>query len=264
MSQLVLHEFADGVVTVTLNRPDRHNSLVPALLEDYLEALQAAQSRPGLRAAVLRANGRSFSTGGDALGFVEHFDDVESYSRRIVGLLNQAILAMLDFPVPIVAAVHGAVTGGSLGLVLASDLVLVSPETTFRPYYSEVGPSPDGGWLALLPAIIGPKRTAEVVMLNQAISAEQAIVWGLANRIVSGEQIQEEAQQVAQDIAAKKPGSIRHTKRLLNLDRDQVAARLEAERDHFLQQIATTEAQDGFRNFLELLATNKRGREAVP
>ncbi|MAU00994.1 MAG: enoyl-CoA hydratase [Anaerolineaceae bacterium] len=248
--ELVLLHFDGPTAVVTLNRPQRHNSLVPALLQKMLAVLAEVAADESVRAVVLRANGRSFSTGGDALGFVQHADDMAAYAREIVGLLNQVILALIDLPVPVITAVHGIVTGGSLGFILGSDIILVAPEASFAPFYSEVGPSPDGGWAVLLPLVIGPRRAAEVLYLNQAIAAETAVSWGLANRVVAADQIQAEAMNIATAIAAKKHGSIRHTKRLLHLDRGKIAARLGTELDHFVQQMVTPEAIDGFRDFV--------------
>ncbi len=193
--ELVLLDFVGTTAVVTLNRPQRHNSLVPALLRQMLAVLAEVAADDAVRALVLRANGRSFSTGGDALGFVQHADEMEPYAREIVGLLNQVILALIDLPVPVITAVHGIVTGGSLGFILGSDIVLVAPEASFAPFYSEIGPSPDGGWAVLLPLVIGPRRAAEVLYLNQAIGAETAVAWGLANRVVPADRIQAEALQ---------------------------------------------------------------------
>lgn len=248
MSALVLHERQGPVAIVTLNRPQRHNSLVPENVQALLDVLAAI--RPATRAVVLQANGRSFSTGGDALGFVQHADDVAGYAKNLVGLLNRAILAIMDLPVPVVAAVHGTVTGGALGFVLSADVVLLAPQASFTPYYSEVGPSPDGGWATLLPLVIGHHRAAEVLFCNETITAQEAVSWGLANRVVPADRIRQEALQVAQNIAAKKPGSIRHTKRLLHWRRHEISARLDAERERFVQHIETEEGIGGFRHFL--------------
>ena len=240
------------VGVLTLNRPQRHNSLVPELLSEMLVALEDLQKNPKLRAVVLQANGRSFSTGGDLGSFYDHLDDIGAYASELVGLLNRVILAMVALPVPIVATVHGLVTGGSLGLVLASDMVLVTPEASFTPYYSVVGFSPDGGWTAWLPEIIGTKRAAEILMTNGTITAEQAVAWGLANHIVSRDEIQTQALNMAQDIAAKQPGSIRQTKRLL-LPVDLVE-RLKTERKFFVKQIKTPETQKSMIAFLDQMS----------
>lgn len=250
MNTLVLLEQIDRVAVLTLNRPERHNSLVPALLSELLDGLTTIQALTDVRAVLLQANGKSFSTGGDVRAFYDNLDDLEAYANRVVSLLNQVILAMFDLPVPIVAAVHGIVTGGSIGLVLASDVVLVAPEASFTPYYSVVGFSPDGGWSALLPAVIGPKRAAAIIMLNQTISAKNAVDWGLANRIAARDEIGNEAMQSSQALSGMCSQSISRTKRLLRPAYGDIAARLEAERHQFVQQVVTEEAQQGMRRFL--------------
>jgi enoyl-CoA hydratase/carnithine racemase len=250
LSQLVLKEQVGPVAIVTLNRPARHNSLVPAFLGEILAVLERIGAEPELRAVVLQANGRSFSTGGDVGGFDAHREDRAAYARTLVGLLNEVILALVELPQPIVAAVHGIVTGGSLGLVLGSDVVLVAPEASFTPYYSVVGFAPDGGWTAMLPDVIGPKRAAEVLLRNLTITAEQALAWGLASDLVLGERIRGEALSLAQEIAAGLPGSLCYTKRLLSLARGDLAARLEGERSLFVRQIGTEEARHGIVAFL--------------
>ena len=214
LGELVILEREGPVAVLTLNRTERHNSLVPEFLEEMLAALETAGTQPGVRAVVLQANGRSFSTGGDVRGFHEQMDDLEAYAGEIVGLLNSVILAMIALPVPI------------------------------------IGFSPDGGWTALLPAIIGLKRTGEVLMRNQTITAEQAVAWGLASRIVPSDRICEEALSTAQDLAAMKAGSIGHTKAILGPACSDLEARLEAERTRFVQQITTEEARQGIEAFL--------------
>ncbi len=252
MSNLVLTQVHGSVAAMTLNRPERHNSLVPEILEDLLSALENLRALPDVRAVVLQANGRSFSTGGDVWAFYEHRSDIENYSRHVVGLLNESIVALAGFHAPVVAAVHGIVTGGSLGLVLACDVVLIAPKATFTPYYTTVGYSPDGGWTAMLPAVIGAKRAAEVLLLDRTITAQEAVEWGMASRIVPVDQMQEEALTAARALAAQKPESIQRTKRLLWQDTSRLAASLEQEREQFVDQIATAEAWEGMEDFLQL------------
>lgn len=258
MSDLVLHETNGPVAILTLNRTQRHNSLVPIFLEELLDGITAVSATPTTRALILQANGRSFSTGGDALGFVEHEHMAELYASEIVGLLNRVILALLDLPIPVITAVNGTTTGGSIGLALAADIVLVTPEASFTPYYSVVGPSPDGGWTALLPQVIGRQRAAEVLFTNAKIDAATAVAWGLANRLVPADQLRETAVAIGQDIAAKKQGSIRRTKRLLYPDRDEIARRLEAERQQFVQEVAHGEAMAGFQAFVDELRRKRK------
>ncbi len=249
MSHLVLCETEGDLGILTLNRPERHNSLVPELLSEFLRALGRMHA-PEVRAVILQANGRSFSTGGDVQAFYEHRTDAAVYASEVVGLLNEAILSLINLPVPVVAAVHGIVTGGSLGLVLASDIVLVAPEASFTPYYSTVGFSPDGGWTAMLPLLIGNKRAAEALMLDRPISAQEAVAWGMANRLVPAGELQAEARAVARAIARQAPESIRRAKQLIWRNADCIAERLDAERQQFVQQIVGPQAQQGMADFL--------------
>lgn len=251
MGNHILFNLSAPIATITLNRAERRNSLIPDLLRDMLAVLSAIQGEEAIRAVVLQAEGHSFSTGGDLRGFYEHLDQIETYSHVLVGLLNDVILTMRNLRVPIVTAVHGLVTGGSLGLLLASDIVLLTPEVEITPYYSVVGFSPDGGWTAILPQLIGPKRVAEIIMRNQTITAEEAISWGIANHIVPAGEIHGQARCIALEIASQKAGSIVQTKRLLCRLGDSVANDLEAERKRFVEQISKPEIQQSMINFLK-------------
>ncbi len=181
-------------------------------------------------------------------GFTDHLEAVQSYAEELVGYLNRVILEFFALPFPVVAAVQGAVTGGALGLVLASDVVLITPETTITPYYSTVGFSPDGGWTALLPAVIGPKRAAEILYCNRTISASQAVAWGLASRIVDRAALYDEALRVCRIIAEGHPGSQGRTRSLLRPP--DLADRLAKEREHFVAQIGEPATQARMLEFL--------------
>jgi 2-(1,2-epoxy-1,2-dihydrophenyl)acetyl-CoA isomerase len=249
---LVILEKAAPLATITLNRPERHNSLVPALLHELLAAFKAVEADAAIRVILLQANGRSFSTGGDVRGFYDRRENLEAYAEEIVGLLNRVILCMVELQTPIVTAVHGMVTGGSIGFLLASDIVLIAPEADVTPWYSVLGFSPDGGWTAMLPTIIGQRRTADILMRNRTITAEAAVAFGLANRVFAAEQIRSAARRIAEDIANKSAGSIQATKALLNGRYPHLAESLEAERVRFVRQIQTAEAQRGMAKFLGL------------
>ncbi|SFM00208.1 enoyl-CoA hydratase/isomerase family protein [Rugamonas rubra] len=250
MSALVLVERDGALARLVLNRPARHNSLVPELLRALLGALDTCAADPTVAALVLAHAGPSFSTGGDVRAFHEQGQGLAAYGAELVGLLNEAILRLAGYPKPVVAAVDGTVTGGALGLVLACDIVLVSARASFTPYYVDVGFSPDGGWTALLPAFIGPARARAVQLLNQRISAEQALAWGMAARLVASIDMADQAAATARAVAAKVPGSVRRTRALLGPDPLRLAEALERERSEFLQQVVSMEAQQGMQRFL--------------
>ena len=245
---LVLAEIDGPIATITLNRPGRHNSLVPAMLRDLGDALTACEAEPGARVLVLRAAGRSFSTGGDLRAFHEHASDLAQYSDELVGLLNGAIVRLYDCRLPVVTVVDGQVTGGAMGFVLASDIVLVTDRASFTPYYVATGFAPDGGWTALLPDIIGRTRASSVQLLNQTITAEQALAWGLATAHADSAGLEQAVADLCEQILDMKAGSIASTRRLLR-PRD-LESRLELERERFVRQIVTGEALAGMRSWL--------------
>ncbi len=245
-----LVEFQGQVGIVTLNRPERHNSLVPTLLEELGAALAQVAQAQECQVLILTARGRNFSTGGDVRAFYEHRADLESYAYHLVGLLNQIILTLLELPMPVIAAAPGIITGGSLGLLLSADITFITPETTITPYYNVVGFSPDGGWTALLPQIIGARRVADILLRNLSITAEQAVTWGLAGQVITRERLLDEAFAAADTLLHHQPGAMHHTRQLLRGDLSAIAARLEAERAHFVQQILTPEAMAGMERFL--------------
>jgi 2-(1,2-epoxy-1,2-dihydrophenyl)acetyl-CoA isomerase len=252
--KLVRVERADGVARVLLCRSAMHNALVPELLDDLLAALAQLPNDPDCRAVLLAAEGPAFSIGGDMRRFQRECGggaaSLHAYSAGLVGKLNEAILALIDLPQPVVAAVHGIVTGGSIGLVLAADLVYLAPQVVFKAHYATAGFGPDGGWSALLGRIAGVHRAAAALLLNRSVRAGEAVAWGLANEVVAADRLQQTAAAAARRMASSPAGTLRAAKRLLWGDRVQLAADLEAERRHFLELIVQPAAMEGVAAFL--------------
>ena len=239
----------DGPIGVlTLSRPERHNSLVPDLLIGLIEGHREIVDR-GATVGVLTAAGPTFSTGGD-IKAIREADDREAYARHLVGLLNEAVLEIAFGPIPMVAAVHGMLTGGSVGLVLACDRVVLAAETTIRSWYATVGFAPDGGWTALLPGIIGVRRAAAVLLADDTITPAEALAWGVVHEVTPGAAVRDRALETARRIAGTKAGARDAIRRLTAEDRSEVAARLEAELAGFVAQVTTDESTAGMDAFL--------------
>lgn len=250
MNEYISVSTKQDVSRVTIDRADRHNSLIPALLAELRDAVVSLAENDERNVIILETAGPTFSTGGDVRAFYEHWDSIADYAERTVGLLNEVILALFHAPQTIIAAVDGQVNGGAIGLLLASDIALLNEKATITPYYSVIGFSPDGGWTALLPAVIGRKRAQFVLSTNATITPEEAVSWGLATELVRDQSVSDRATEIAHEVTTMKEGTVRRTKELLTPDSDPVADRLAAEREQFVEQIQTAEALDGMERYL--------------
>lgn len=244
-----------GIARLVLARPERHNSLVPDLV-DRLEAAIAGLDRAALAAVVLSAEGANFSTGGDLAGFDRAArlspERLRSYADGLVGGLNRCIMGLLRLPVPVVAEVRGAVTGGAAGLVFAADFVLMTEDAWLRPYYAEVGFAPDGGWTALLLDQIGSQRALAVLALDERIDAARAVALGIATRAVPGDRLAAETDALVETLGRKQPGSIADSCRLIRDARRlaEIEARLDAERQSFVDRVVQPATLTSMRRFM--------------
>lgn len=249
MSQ-VIYTLEEDIARITLNRPERHNALVPELLQDLTGALARCREEAPV-AVILDAAGPSFSTGGDVAGFHDTRRDQRcAYAAEVVGGLNRVILDLITLPMPTLAAVHGVVTGGSLGLVLACDIAIAGPQASFAPWYTVVGFSPDGGWTSLLPERIGRARALDIQLTNRTLDAAEAHRIGLVQYLSDAGSERDTARRLANRIGRGKAGSLAHTLTLTRPDPGLTAAGLDAEYRHFLEQIRTDEADQGMSDFL--------------
>ncbi len=256
---LVKLEINTDVATIVFQNALRHNCLTTDFLQQFLTCLQTAKNTSELRAIIIKAEGRSFSTGGDLRAFYEHYDTIEAYSHKIVGLLNQTIMEMLQSDTPIISRVHGPATGGSFGFILASDLVVMADNAFFAPYYVDVGFAPDGGWTAILPERIGEHRAKSVQLLNTHIKADLALSWGLVDHVDSVDALDQHIDHWLNILRSKVTHETSFTKRNI-LDKSRLKhyqEKLEQERRFFIEAIIKPETKQGIAQFLEALKTSQ-------
>jgi enoyl-CoA hydratase/carnithine racemase len=185
---------ADDIWTVTINRPDKANSLTHVMLSDLAEIMEGAQSA---RAVILTGNGRVFSAGADleeARAGLAKSDVWERVSGAVAALPGLSI-----------AALNGTLAGGAMGMALACDLRVAVPSAKFFYPVMKLGFLPQPSDPARMAALIGPARTKLILMGGQKIAAEEALVFGLIDRIVAPEDLLEHAQMLTQDTVAASP-----------------------------------------------------------
>src|SRR5213594_368423 len=189
----ILVSAAAGLATITMNRPERRNALSEAHMRELIAALGAASAEPDTRAIVLAANGPVFSAGHDFADMVER--DLDGM-RRLLATCTELMLTIQRVPQPVVAQVQGVATAAGCQLVASCDLAVAAEEATFAT------PGGKGGWFCTTPMVavaraVGRKRALEMLLTGDSIDARTALGWGLVNRVVPRERLEEETRALA-------------------------------------------------------------------
>ena len=187
-------EVSGGAARVVLNRPDSLNSWNEQFGRDLLEAVREVSADDAVRAVMITGAGRAFSSGADLKEQRSGDDGLPDLSQRLKEIYHPIILGIREMPKPVIAAVNGPAVGIGCSLALDCDLVLAAESAYFLLAFVNIGLVPDGGSTALLPARAGFARAAEMGMLGERVPAEQALEWGIVNRVVADDRLIEDAE----------------------------------------------------------------------
>jgi enoyl-CoA hydratase/carnithine racemase len=247
MSGPVAVERVGATAWCTLVRPPL-NLFDPTLIEALREAFQALAQDRAIRVAVLTGSGRAFTAGMD-LHVLQRLD--AAGARALIVSLHEAIEAVHHAPFPVVAAVNGPSLGAGFELALACDLRVATATAVFGLPEVRVG-VPSVIEAALLPPLVGPGRAAELLLTGEAIGAEQALAWGLVNRVVAPADLRAAAQSIVDAILGAGPTAIRLQKALmLRWRHTDLASAIRVGIDAFAEAYATGEPAEGARAYLE-------------
>jgi len=245
MSDILTHAEA-GVLTLTLHRLEKKNSITAAMYAALADALAAAREDAALRAVVIQGHEQVFSAGND-LG-----DFLDAPPAGADAPVWRFLHAIAEFPKPLVAGVCGAAVGIGTTLLLHCDLVYAAPNARFQLPFVPLAIVPEFGSTFLLPRIAGYQRAAELLLLGQPFDAKKAHEVGIVTEVVPQERLLEHALQVANALAALPPESIRLTKRLLKARyAEPLAAAIEEETRLFTERLSSPEAKEAMSAFLE-------------
>src|SRR6185436_14089260 len=184
-------EMRSAVGIITLNRPSSLNALTTEVGQEFQAVVGEVQER-GARAVILTGAGRAFCAGGDLREMqkiAERDGKVEAFFDEPLRMLNECILLIRRAPLPFVAAVNGAASGGGCNLALACDLVVAGENARFNQAFIKIGLVPDCGGTFILPRLVGWKRAAELMMTGEVVTAGQALEMGMINAVVTDEEL---------------------------------------------------------------------------
>ncbi len=256
----------DGILTVTMNRPEVLNAVSTQMLDGLGDIMETAAEDENVRCVVLTGAGRAFGSGADLRTFATAHAEVDASGAPLevsdrLGKYHRVVRAIRALPKPVIAAVHGVAAGASCNLALACDLRIVSEEARFIEAFARIGLVPDAGGGFFLPHLVGFSKALELAMLADEVTGVEAERLGLANKCVPMAEFETEVNRLARRLAHGPTRAYGLMKTLLNtaVASDlETTLRLEGE----LQNIAlrTADHREGVTAFLQKRPTKFTGK----
>ena len=247
MTDAILLERERGLLTLRLNRPDKKNALTRAMYSQLGEALQQADNDPEINAILITGSAECFTAGNDIADFIqEPPSDLDSPVFRFMR-------SLLECRKPVIAGVAGAAVGIGTTLLLHCDLVYISADAKLRMPFVNLGLCPEFGSSLILPRLLGQAKAAELLLLGEAFTGEQAAAWGIATRALeSGEAALAQVREVALRFETLAPEAVRISKQLMKAP-DQALLRkvVEEEGKLFTQRLRSPEAIAALTGFIK-------------
>lgn len=250
-------ELRPGYRIVTLDRPDRLNSLSAAMHAALRAALDAAAADTATRALILTGAGRAFCAGQDlgeramTMGEGAGEGDAPDLARTLDELYNPLIRQLRALPFPVVCAVNGVAAGAGANIALACDIVLAARSASFVQAFARIGLIPDSGGTWFLPRLVGQARAMALAMLAEPVGAEQAASWGMIWRAVDDAALMQEAETLAARLAALPTGALTTIRRAMTAAGNDLDRQLELERELQGERGRSADYAEGVRAFLD-------------
>jgi 2-(1,2-epoxy-1,2-dihydrophenyl)acetyl-CoA isomerase len=216
--ETVQWEQSGAIGRITLNRPDTLNAWNVQFGRDLKEVVNERAADPSVRAVLITGAGRGFSSGADLKASFDPDpeDSLPNIKGRLHELYHPIIVGIRRLEKPVVAAVNGPAVGIGCSLALACDLILAAESAYFGLAFVNIGLMPDGGSTLFVPSAVGKARAFEMAMLGERVPAQQALEWGLVNRVHPDDELMDAANGLVEQLAAGPTRSYAGSKRALN------------------------------------------------
>ncbi len=245
--ETILFEASGGVGTLTLNRPDRLNGMTNRMLIETHDCLVEVAQRDDVRVLVLTGAGRGFCPGADLKHYAAGEADVASEPRHF-----QVPVLLHGMPQITIAAINGPCAGAGLGWACGCDLRIAARSANFNTAFLKVASAGDMGGPWSLPRLIGAAKARELYFLAEKFGAEEALAMGLVSRVFEDEHFADEAEAMAEALAASSPHALRTMKQnFLDAERLSFTEYVELETDRHLEVMAHPDAREAFQAFVE-------------
>ena len=255
---VLLRELTDGLLTLTINRPEAHNGLNKELRLALRDAFESVNEDSTIRAVLLTSAGDKFCVGQD---LVEHGQDMMSGANmdKVHNQYNPMISALLNIKVPVIAHVGGAAAGAGWSLAMACDFRIASDTANFKAAFPTMGLATDCGMSALLPQAVGVPKAIEILIFDKKVSAAEALELGIVTEVLSAEEAGDRARAMAQTLASGPSVAFKEIKQLVR-DAAVASAAADREADAQVRLAMTSDHAEAVRSFLEKRAPQFNGQ----
>ena len=249
--ETLIFEVADNVATITLNRPDDANALDGKMAEELHDVSIACATNDAIRAIIVTGAGKMFCGGGDLNEFKAVADRQEAHLLKMATILHAALIRFAYMDAPVIMAVNGSAGGGGFSVALSGDYVIASQKAKFVSAYTASALTPDGSSTYFLAKHVGLLRAKELMLTNRVLSAEEALDWGIVNKVVETDELMAEATKLARHFASGPTKAYGGVKRLLNTAYSaSMEKQLEQETQYISGMMRTHDAPHGLEAFL--------------
>lgn len=246
---------ASGIARLTLNRPDKLNSLTEEMFEEIRSALFKVQTTSGVRCLVITGAGRGFCAGQD-LGDL----DFSNLSDTVEKNYNPLVRSLTSLDMPVIAAVNGVAAGAGANIALACDIVIAASSASFVQSFSKIGLVPDAGGTWSLPRLVGGPRAMGLAMLGDKVSAQQAADWGMIWQCVDDADMPDVVNRMAEHFSTAPTTGLAFMKKLIRQSWDNTLdTQLDLERDFQAAASQTGDFREGVDAFLNKRAPEFKG-----
>ena len=241
------------IARITICREKAFNAINLESAREFCDIANRCGSDRSVRAVVITgAGGKAFCAGGDVGSFAADPQTVDVLIKEITGYLHQAISRLAWMNAPVIGASNGVAAGAGLSLAAACDLSIAAEHAVFTSAYTQIGLTPDGSATYFLPRLIGRRRAMELFLTNRALKAQEALDWGLVNRVVPSAELMADVNRLAEQLAAGPTQAFGGVKKLMMASmNDSLESQMERETRQIAELSRSADGLEGVRAFVE-------------